>query len=120
MDGLVTVTDSPAVQQLPPPTRMPEGFAPRPQAHIGRRQNLGIAILLTAIQDYRSLDPELHENAAEFLFPRARACKEHYAWVVGLAEGVNSAWIRNALDRARKFWDAERAMRLAQRERRRA
>jgi hypothetical protein len=131
MDALVTVTDSPAAPPLPPPTCMGPDCAPafapacapafalRPQAEFRRRHSLGTAILLTAIHDYRSLNQHLHDHAAEFLFPRVRACREHYVWVLSMAEGVNAEWLRDALDRSRKFWDNERLIRKTRRTRER-
>lgn len=73
-----------------------------------RRRNLGGAILLAAIGDYRSMDDEAHEDADEFLYPRTPECQEHYNWAVSVAEGLNPAWLRDALDRSKRKWDVQR------------
>lgn len=79
-----------------------------PPSSTGRKRDLGGAILLAAIDDYRSMDEETHKDAQQFLYPQSEEWRDHYDWVVGLAEGVNGAWLRDALDRFRPQWDAER------------
>jgi hypothetical protein len=73
-----------------------------------RQRSLGGAILLAAIDDYRSLDHEVHNDAQQFLYPQAVAWRDHFDWVVSVADGVNPAWLRDALDRCRGRWDAQR------------
>lgn len=81
--------------------------------HLPKR-NLGCAILVAAIEDYLSLDEQVHANAAQFLYPTDPAYQEHYDWVVAMAAGVNRAWLRDALDRAKAKWDSERCYRKLQ------
>ena len=76
-----------------------------------RMRNLGGAIFWVAILDYRSLDQEAHEDAAKFLYPKTAEWQSHYDWVVTLAEGLNPAWLRCALNRSRGKWDRQRALR---------
>lgn len=78
-----------------------------------RRRNLGIAIFLVAIQDYRRMDEQLHQDAEQFLFPVEKDWQEHYGWAMSMADGVNPAWLRDALDRSRGKWDAQRLVRKA-------
>ena len=75
--------------------------------HLPKR-NLGCAILVAAIEDYLSMDEQAHASAAQFLYPANPAYQEHYDWVVAMAGGVNRAWLRDALDRAKPRWDRER------------
>jgi hypothetical protein len=74
-------------------------------------RNLGDAILLAAIDDYRSRDEEAHEDARRFLYPQTAEWQEQYEWAVALAVGLNAAWLRDALDRVRAKWDLQRAAR---------
>ena len=73
-----------------------------------QKRDLGSAILLAAIEDYRSLDEEMHDDAKQFLFPRTAARQDHFEWVVSLAEGLNPGWLREALDRVKSQWDEQR------------
>ncbi len=73
-----------------------------------RSRNLGGAILLAAISDYRSMDDAVHKDASAFLYPRTSAYQEHYDWVVSVAAGLNPAWLRDALDRSKRKWDMQR------------
>jgi hypothetical protein len=82
------------------------------------KRNLGIAILAGAIEDYRCSDPEAHAHAKEFLYPRTTDWRDHYNWVVSLAEGVNPAWFRDVLDRSQSKWDEQRYVRMARRAKR--
>jgi hypothetical protein len=75
------------------------------------KRNLGCAILVSAIDDYRSMDEQAHASAAHFLYPTSPEYREHYDWVVAMARGANPAWLRSALDKAREVWDKERAQR---------
>jgi hypothetical protein len=77
--------------------------APSPQ-----KFNLGGAILLAAIADYRCMNEAVHRDAALFLYPQTPERQNHYEWVVAMAEGTNAAWLRDALDRSRPQWDRER------------
>ena len=81
----------------------------------GRKRDLGGAILLAAIDDYRSTNEEVHRDAQQFLYPQTEEWRNHYDWAVGLAGGVNAAWMRDALDRLRPQWDAERDRQTAHR-----
>jgi hypothetical protein len=76
------------------------------------RSNLGAAILLVAVQDYRSLNEEAHKDAERFLYPRTQECQDHYDWVVSLADGLDPAWLRDSLDRSRSKWDWQRGARV--------
>jgi hypothetical protein len=71
-------------------------------------RNLGSAIFLAAIEDYRSMCDELHESAQRFLYPRTPAWQAQYDWALSLAEGLDPAWLRDALDRLRDKWDGQR------------
>jgi hypothetical protein len=77
-----------------------------------RTRNLGAAILLAAVQDYRSLDEEAHKDAERFLYPQTQASQDHYDWVVSLADEVSPAWLRDSLDRSRSKWDWQRGARI--------
>jgi hypothetical protein len=70
--------------------------------------NLGGAILLAAIADYRCMNEDVHRDAALFLYPQTPERQDHYEWVVAMAERTNAAWLRDALDRWRPRWDQER------------
>jgi hypothetical protein len=83
-----------------------------------RNRNLGNAILLAAIEDYRSLHEERHDSAERFLFPQSPEWQHHYDWVVSLAEGLNTAWLRDVLDRSKSKWDEQRLARMSARMRR--
>ncbi len=76
-------------------------------------RNLGSAIFLAAIEDYRSICDELHESARRFLYPRTPAWQEQYDWAVALAEGLDPGWLRDALDRLRDQWDGQRFARIS-------
>ena len=78
-----------------------------------KKRSLGGAIFLAAIADYCSTDEEEHKSAEQFLYPQTRQWQEHYDWAVALAEGLNPAWLRDALDRFRGKWDGKRAQRMA-------
>ncbi len=49
------------------------------------KRNLGSAIFLAAIEDYRSMCDELHETAERFLYPRTPAWQDQYDWAVALS-----------------------------------
>jgi hypothetical protein len=76
-----------------------------------RMRNLGGAIFWVAILDYRSLDQEAHEDAAKFLYPKTAEWQGQFDWALALTDGMNSAWLRDALDRFRSQWDRQRALR---------
>jgi hypothetical protein len=78
-----------------------------------RTRNLGAAILLAAVQDYRCMDEERHKDAERFLYPQTPECQDHYDWVVSLADGLNPAWLRDSLDRSRNKWDWQRGARIS-------
>lgn len=75
------------------------------------QRNLGGAIFLVAIDDYRSIDDEIHQTAKEFLFPQTAEWQEHFDWAVSLTEGLNGEWLRSELDRTRAKWNQQRAAR---------
>lgn len=77
-----------------------------------RIRNLGAAILLAAVQDYRSLNEDRHKDAERFLYPQTQDYQEHYDWVVSQADGLNPAWLRDSLDRSRSKWDWQRGGRI--------
>ncbi len=77
-----------------------------------RTRNLGAGILLAAVQDYRSLDEDVHRDAERFLYPQTQDYQQHYDWVVSLADGLNPAWLRDSLDRCRRKWDWQRSARI--------
>ncbi|MEA2257376.1 MAG: hypothetical protein QOJ51_201 [Acidobacteriaceae bacterium] len=77
-----------------------------------RTRNLGAAILLAAVQDYRGMDEERHKDAERFLYPQTLDSQDHYDWVVSLADELNPAWLRDALDRSRSRWDWQRGGRI--------
>jgi hypothetical protein len=72
------------------------------------KRNLGGAIVLAAIRDYRSRKPKVHADARDFLYPRTAARRSHFAWVMTLAPSVDPGWLREALDRRRGKWDQQR------------
>jgi len=73
-----------------------------------RMRNLGAAILLAAVLDYRGMDEELHKDAEAFLYPQTPEMQGHYDWVVSMDEGLNAEWLRELLDRSRNKWDWQR------------
>jgi len=78
-----------------------------------RERNLGGAIFLVAIDDYRNTDEEIHETAKKFLYPTRANWQGHFDWAVSLTEGLDPGWLRDALDRSRSIWDEQRAAQLA-------
>jgi hypothetical protein len=78
-----------------------------------RTRNLGSAIFLAAIHDYRSLNEDKHKDAERFLYPKTPASQEHYDWAVGLIQGLDAAWIRSSLDRFKGRWDGQRFARMS-------
>ena len=83
------------------------------QPATARKRNLGGAILLAAIQDYRGKHADAHRDAKAFLYPRTPERQDHYDWVAGLTEGLDPAWLRNALDRFKPRWDKQRRRRMS-------
>jgi hypothetical protein len=79
------------------------------------KRNLGSAIVEIAINDYRNPTPGVHEHAREFLYPRTQAARDHFAWVLALAPGVDPRWVREMLDKRRARWDAQRCKRRRER-----
>jgi hypothetical protein len=77
-----------------------------------KQRNLGGAIFLVAIDDYRSIDDEIHQTAKAFLFPRTVEWQDHFDWAVSMTEGLNATWLRGELDRTRAKWDKLRAGRM--------
>lgn len=78
-----------------------------------RVRNLGSAILLAAVQDYRGMDEDRHKDAEQFLYPLTPESQAHYDWVVSLDDGLNPAWLRDSLDRSRNKWDWQRGARIS-------
>jgi hypothetical protein len=83
------------------------------QPAIEPERSLGFAIFVVAAADYCSIDEEVHADARDFLFPRTADWQNQFDWAVSLADGLNSGWLRDALDRYRISWDRQRADRLA-------
>jgi hypothetical protein len=81
------------------------------QASTPRKRNLGGAIFLAAIEDYRGSNEEIHKNAEQFLYPQTPEWQDHYDWAVALADGLDPAWLRDALDRFKDKWDGQRSPR---------
>jgi hypothetical protein len=88
-------------------------ISPTYQPPTPRMRNLGAAILLAAVQDYRCMNEERHNDAERFLYPQTAESQEHYDWVVSLADGVDPAWLRDSLDRSRNKWDWQRGARIS-------
>ena len=78
-----------------------------------RMRNLGAAILLAAVRDYRCMDEERHKDAEAFLYPQTPALQAHYDWVVSLDDGLKPTWLRDLLDRSRNKWDWQRGARIS-------
>jgi hypothetical protein len=87
-------------------------LSPSYQPAVPRMRNLGAAILLAAVLDYRSLDEERHEDAKRFLYPLTPELRAHYDWVVSLEDGLNARWVRDMLDESRNKWDWQRSARI--------
>jgi hypothetical protein len=87
-------------------------ISPAYEAATPRTRNLGAAILLAAVQDYRSLDEYTHKDAERFLYPQTQEYQDHYDWVVSLADELDPAWLRDSLDRSRRKWDWQRSARI--------
>lgn len=83
------------------PTRIPHSYNLR-------TRNLGAAVLLAAIRDYKSSDPLVHGTAANFLYPATREDQEHLDWAIAMADDLSPAWFRQQLDGSRRKWDAQR------------
>jgi hypothetical protein len=88
-------------------------ISPSYQLPTPRMRNLGAAILLAAVQDYRCMNEERHKDAERFLYPQTPESQQHYDWVISLADGVNPAWLRDSLDRSRNKWDWQRGARIS-------
>jgi hypothetical protein len=88
-------------------------ISPSYQRATPRMRNLGAAILLAAVQDYRCMNEERHKDAERFLYPQTPESQQHYDWVISLADGVNPAWLRDSLDRSRNKWDWQRGARIS-------
>ena len=84
---------------------MPEGTMPEAT---GRKRNLGGALMLSAIEDYRGVNQEAHLEAQRLLYPRNQVWQNHFDWMVSMTEGIDKCWLRDALDRERDKWDGER------------
>ena len=74
-------------------------------------RNLGIAICWAASVDYRSMNQEAHEDAERFLYPQSPEWQRQYDWALVMAEGLNPAWLRDALDRFKGKWNRQRSLR---------
>jgi hypothetical protein len=85
---------------------------------IPQKRNLGAAIFVAAICDYRSLDQAAHEDAKRFLYAQTLEWQDHYDWAVAMSEGFDAAWLREGLDRLQAKWDNERKKRNASKRRR--
>jgi len=78
-----------------------------------QERSLGFAIFVVATEDYGSIDPEIHADARNFLFPPSADWQNQFDWACSLADGLNPGWLRDALNRCRFSWDQQRADRLA-------
>jgi hypothetical protein len=78
-----------------------------------KKRSLGAAIFLVAIEDYRSTDEQEYRTAERFLYPQTRRWQEHHDWALALADELNPAWLRDALDRFKDKWDKKHAQRMA-------
>ena len=74
-------------------------------------RNLGGAIFQVAIRDYRSMNEDKHQDAKQFLYPRTPEAQAQYDWAVALTDGLDPAWLRDALDRFKDNWDGQRSAR---------
>jgi hypothetical protein len=83
-----------------------------------KKRSLGAAIFLVAIEDYRSTDEEDYRTAERFLYPQTRRWQEHHDWALALADELNPAWLRDALDRFKSKWDMQREQHTARETRR--
>jgi hypothetical protein len=101
------MSNEPGVVRISLSTIVPAYQPARP-----RIRNLGSAILLLAVQDYRSLDEERHKDAERFLYPLTAELQAHYDWVVSLDDGLNPVWLRELLDRSKDKWDWQRSARI--------
>lgn len=72
------------------------------------KRTLGCAILIAALNDYRSSDTDAHRSAAAFLYPRTLEFHKHFDWVVSMAAGIDPGWLRHALNRCKPQWDRQR------------
>jgi hypothetical protein len=77
-----------------------------------KERNLGGAIFLVAIDDYCSIDDEIHQDARDFLFPTTADWQDVFDWAVSLSDELDAGWLRSALNRSRFSWDVQRAERL--------
>jgi hypothetical protein len=91
-----------AVEAVPAEMQVPRGPTAR------RGNNLAAAVLLLAVEDYRNAGGENHTSARKFLYPQTPAAKEHLAAICGMMNGITIGNLREALDRLRPIWDAER------------
>jgi hypothetical protein len=83
-----------------------------------KERSLGGAIFLVAIEDYCSIDDEIHEDARDFLFPPTADWQDVFDWAVSLTDELDAGWLRDALNRSQFSWDMQRADRLARMSRR--
>lgn len=93
---------------VPDETADPDGPDELPNLRQQARQsNLGISILLSAVQDYRGSGQRAHLSAALFLFPVDEHYRTHLKWCCDIAD-LAPVWLRQTLDRLRPQWDQER------------
>jgi hypothetical protein len=78
-----------------------------------KERNLGGAIFLVAIEDYCSMDDEIHKDARDFLFPATADSEHAFDWAVSLTDELDAGWLQSALKRSRFSWDVQRRERLA-------
>ena len=72
-----------------------------------RRSNLGISILLSAVQDYIGQDDRHHRSAALLLYPQDERYAHHLRWVCDFTD-FPLHYLRSTLDRLRPQWNAAR------------
>jgi hypothetical protein len=85
----------------------PDDDGEQPLRQYTRRANLGMSILLSAVQDYRGTNERDHNSAELFLYPDDEQYRRHLELVCDLTDFPLS-YLRSTLDRLRPRWDAER------------
>ncbi len=80
---------------------------PEDQHGTAKRSNLGLGILVSAIEDFRTGNGPARASAEAFLWPPNVAFAEHLDWAISMAD-IDGTWLRVALERMRPQWDAER------------
>jgi hypothetical protein len=103
------------LDEIPVPEREepavePADEEPEERKAPAKRQNLGNALILQAIQDYREGSGLDHKSASQFLFPTTAAYRKHFSWAIGLSS-LDEGHTRRRLDELRRVWNANREKR---------